>query len=195
MIKELDRGSDVRFVDHIHSTREPRFPGAKFRWVCRGTIGRKPAPQSFAFLPLALGCRNTRSVSDKSCAQWRGYRRHLRRPADRRKLADEMSLRLSDGKAALRAVIAAGCIGAVLFAVVLSAIPFLHEQVHGDSTVKHECAVTLLTAGNYQHTVPATISVAPHAPPAAFTHAPDCLFLAAARLDFSLLEHAPPAAS
>src|SRR3954469_15482352 len=43
MIKELDRGSDVVLVDHIHLTREPRFPGAKFGWVCRGTIGRKPA--------------------------------------------------------------------------------------------------------------------------------------------------------
>ncbi len=108
-----------------------------------------------------------------------------------------MKLPLADEKAfALRAVIAAGCLAAVLFALVLSAIPQLHEQVHGDSTtVNHECAVTLLTAGNYQHTVTATIVLAPPAPPAAFTHAPDSFFLLAASLDFSLLEHAPPAVS
>ena len=108
-----------------------------------------------------------------------------------------MKPRPSHGKGfVLRAAIVAACLAAVLFAMVLSAIPQLHEQVHGDSTtVNHECAVTLLTAGNYQHTVAATISLAPPAPPAPFIHSPDRFFVVVARLDFSLLEHAPPALS
>jgi hypothetical protein len=108
-----------------------------------------------------------------------------------------MSPRLTDGKAtAFRALVAAGCIGAVLFALVLSAIPQLHEQIHGASSApNHECAVTMLTSGNYQHTPTATISVAPPAPPTPFAHALHSFRLVNAHLEFSLLEHAPPAVS
>jgi hypothetical protein len=108
-----------------------------------------------------------------------------------------MSLRLTDGKAtAFRALVAAGCISAVLVALVLSAIPQLHEQIHGaSSTANHECAVTQLTSGNYQHTPTATISVAPPAPPTSFAHALHSFQLVSAHLEFSLLEHAPPAVS
>ena len=106
-----------------------------------------------------------------------------------------MSLRLSDSKV-WRAIVAAGCIGAVLFAVVLSAIPQLHEQIHGlTGTPNHECAVTLLTSGNYQHTPLATISVGPPPPPKRFVPTPDSFQLVSAHLEFSLLEHAPPANS
>ena len=108
-----------------------------------------------------------------------------------------MSLRLTDGKeTAFRAIVVAGCIVAVLFALVLSAIPQLHEQIHGaSSTANHECAVTMLTSGNYQHTPTATISVAPPPPPTSFDHALHCFQLVSAHLEFSLLEHAPPAVS
>ena len=108
-----------------------------------------------------------------------------------------MSLRLTDGKGiALRAMIAAGCIASVLLALVLSAIPQLHEQIHGaTSAPNHECAVTLLTSGNYQHTPAATISLAPPAPPTAFAHALASFQLVSARLECSLLEHAPPTVS
>ena len=108
-----------------------------------------------------------------------------------------MSLRLTDGKRiALRAMIAAGCVAAFLLALVLSAIPQLHEEIHGaTSAPNHECAVTLLTSGNYQHTPAATISLAPPAPPAAFAHALASFQIVSARLEFSLLEHAPPAVS
>ena len=124
-------------------------------------------------------------------------RSRLRSPRTRRRLADEMSLRLPDGKAAaLRAIVAAGCIGAVLFAVVLSAIPRLHEAIHATTGApNHECAVTLLTSGNYQHTPAVPISVAPPAPPAAFAHVFASFQLVTAHLEFSLLEHAPPAVS
>jgi hypothetical protein len=108
-----------------------------------------------------------------------------------------MSLRLTDGKGiALRALIAAGCVAAVLLALVLSAIPRLHEQVHGTTgTPNHECAVTLLTSGNYQHTPNAPISLPPTAPPTAFVHTLASFQLVSAHLEFSLLEHAPPAIS
>jgi hypothetical protein len=108
-----------------------------------------------------------------------------------------MNLRLTDGKGAgLRAVIAGGCIAAVLLALVLSAIPRLHEQIHGTtSTPNHECAVTLLTSGNYQHTPNVAISLAPPALPGAFVHPLASFQLGSAHLEFSLLEHAPPAVS
>src|SRR2546423_8242254 len=108
-----------------------------------------------------------------------------------------MSLRLTDGKGiALRALIAAGCIAAVLLALVLSAIPQLHEQIHATTGApNHECAVTLLTSGNYQHTPSVPISVAPPTPPATFAHAFASFQLVTAHLEFSLLEHAPPVVS
>jgi hypothetical protein len=108
-----------------------------------------------------------------------------------------MSLNRADGKAvALRAIAAAACIGAVLFAVILSAIPQLHEQIHATTgTPNHECAVTLLTSGNYQHTPTVAISLAPPALPAIFVAAPASFRLVSTHLEFSLLEHAPPAVS
>jgi hypothetical protein len=107
-----------------------------------------------------------------------------------------MSLRLRDGKAVLRAIVATGCIGALLFAVVLSVIPQLHEQIHGATGApNHECVVTLLMSGNCQHTPIAPLSVAPPAPPATFAHVLVSFQLVSAHLDFSLLEHAPPAIS
>jgi hypothetical protein len=108
-----------------------------------------------------------------------------------------MNLRLTDGKGVgLRTLIAGSCVAAVLLTLVLSAIPRLHEQIHGTTgTPNHECAVTLLTSGNYQHTPNVAISFAPPAPPAAFAHALASFQLVSAHLEFSLLEHAPPAVS
>lgn len=107
-----------------------------------------------------------------------------------------MSPRLPDGKATLRAMVAAGCLGAFLFAVVLSAIPRLHEQIHATTGApNHECAVTLVASGNYHHTPIISISVAPPTPPAAFAHAFASFQFVSTHLEFSLLEHAPPAIS
>ena len=106
-----------------------------------------------------------------------------------------MSARLFHARTtAWRALVNTGCLGAVLFALVLSAAPQLHEQVHGAANT-HECAVTLLTSGNYQHTVVATISVAPPAPFAGFISASERFSFRCAHLEFTLLEHAPPAIS
>jgi predicted metal-binding membrane protein len=108
-----------------------------------------------------------------------------------------MSVSLCKGTpAAFRAIVAAGCISAIFLALVLSVLPQLHEQIHNASaTTTHECAVTLLTSGNYQHTPIAAISLAPPAPPTTFAHALASSQLVRTRPEFSLLEHAPPAIS
>jgi hypothetical protein len=94
------------------------------------------------------------------------------------------------------AILAAAFFGLFLFTLVLSALPQLHERIHASSgAANHECAVTLLTSGNYQHTPLAAISVAPPPPPKVFVPAPASFLLVTAHLEFSLLEHAPPANS
>jgi hypothetical protein len=108
-----------------------------------------------------------------------------------------MSLRLIHGKGvAWRALIATACAAAVLLAVLLSAFPQLHEQIH-DATgaPNHECAVTLLTSGTYQHAPAAAISVPPPTSPSAFPLVSASFQAVTAHLAFSLLEHAPPALS
>jgi hypothetical protein len=108
-----------------------------------------------------------------------------------------MSLRLSDRKlSALRALVAAGFIGSFLFTLVLGAIPELHERIHQTSSgANHECAVTLLASGSYEHTVSAAVSIVPPQPPTAFAHVASHFQLVTAHLEFSLLEHAPPSIS
>ena len=125
------------------------------------------------------------------------FRSHLRRADAGRKLARQMNLRLSHGKGvAFRAAIAAGSLAAFLFALVLSATPQLHEQFHGaNGAGSHECAVTPLASGNYQHTPTVTISLAPPAPPKGLVPTLATFQLVSAHLEFSLLEHAPPANS
>jgi len=105
-----------------------------------------------------------------------------------------MGLRLIAGKAtAWHSLGAAGFIGAFLFALVLSTTPQLHERIHKASAdASHQCAVTLLASGHCQHTSCGAISIAP---PAlrngdAFSHRN--FEIVAPRLDFALLEHAPP---
>jgi hypothetical protein len=93
------------------------------------------------------------------------------------------------------AIMAAAFVSLFLFTLVLSAIPQLHERIHSSShAANHECAVTLLSSGNYQHTVSDTIAIAPP-PAAAFAHVAFRFELVSPRLEFSLLEHAPPAVS
>jgi hypothetical protein len=107
-----------------------------------------------------------------------------------------MKLHLVDGKVvALRAIGTAGFVGAFLFALVLSAAPELHERIHQPSGATHECAVTLLTAGNCEHTSCDAIEVAPQTPKPASALCHRHFQLVSARLEFSLLEHAPPAIS
>lgn len=107
-----------------------------------------------------------------------------------------MRLRLVASKAiAFRAIVATGFIGAFLFAAVLSAAPQLHERIHQPDGATHQCAVTLLTAGNCEHTPCDTIALAPPPPRPASAPFHRHFQLVSARLEFSLLEHAPPAIS
>jgi hypothetical protein len=72
----------------------------------------------------------------------------------------------------------------------------LHERIHASSgAANHECAVTLLASGNYQHTPTVAISLAPPALPKIFLQPLSSFQLVSAHLAFSLLEHAPPANS
>jgi hypothetical protein len=82
---------------------------------------------------------------------------------------------------------------AILIANILAITPHLHQRLHGASS--HECVVTLIAAGKYDHPAPAASSVAL-----------DCLMrgsmpfsqpcpIFARALEFSLREHAPPAIS
>jgi len=58
-----------------------------------------------------------------------------------------------------RIAIQFGLIGAFLLANALSVSPDLHERVHPDADQpQHECAVTLITAGNYHHWSPPLIA-------------------------------------
>jgi hypothetical protein len=107
-----------------------------------------------------------------------------------------MRLRLADGKViALRTIVATGFIGAFLFALVLSAAPQLHERIHQPDGTTHQCAVTLLSAGNCEHTPCDTVALAPPPPRPASAPFHRHFQLVSARLEFSLLEHAPPAIS
>jgi hypothetical protein len=107
-----------------------------------------------------------------------------------------MKLRLSDGNSiALRAMVAAGFISAFLFTLVLSAAPQLHERIHQPTGANHECAVTLLTSGNCAHTPSNAITLAPPLPQPASGFSQPGFALLSSRLEFSLLEHAPPAIS
>ena len=104
-----------------------------------------------------------------------------------------MKRHFSDGRSI--AIMAAAFVSLFLFTLVLSAIPKLHERIHSSSgAANHECAVTLLTSGTYQHTVSDTIAIAP-LPVTAFAHVSSRFQLVSPRLEFSLLEHAPPAIS
>jgi hypothetical protein len=107
-----------------------------------------------------------------------------------------MKLRLSDGNSiALRAMVAAGFLGAFLFTLVLGATPQLHERIHQPTGASHECAVTLLASGNCVHTPSNAITITPPSLQAGRRFSQPGFQLLSSRLEFSLLEHAPPAIS
>ncbi|HMG06468.1 MAG TPA: hypothetical protein VK581_13495 [Chthoniobacterales bacterium] len=107
-----------------------------------------------------------------------------------------MKLRLSlGGSIALRAIVAAGILGAFLLTLVLSVAPQLHERIHQPTGPNHECAVTLLSSGTCTHTPCDTIAIAPPLPRSASRFSDLVFQLVSPRLDFSQLEHAPPAIS
>ncbi|MEY2562458.1 MAG: hypothetical protein QOH88_651 [Verrucomicrobiota bacterium] len=107
-----------------------------------------------------------------------------------------MKLRLRNGNSiAFRAIVVAGAIAAFLFTLVLSAAPQLHERIHNPGGATHECAVTLLTSGNCHHTPTDAVSIAPQPPQRANAFSALGSQLLSPRLEFLLLEHAPPVIS
>jgi hypothetical protein len=93
-----------------------------------------------------------------------------------------------------RAAVSVGLIGAFLFAIALSASPQLHERFHSDANqAQHECSVTLIAAGNYDHAAPAPVFVRPNLVAqisAVATLTPS--WVASPFLSASVFEHAPP---
>ena len=82
---------------------------------------------------------------------------------------------------------------AVLVANVLAITPQLHQRLHGAS--QHECVVTLIATGKYDHPTAAASSVVPDRLRSETISFSQDLLVAVAALEFSLLEHAPPALS
>jgi hypothetical protein len=95
-----------------------------------------------------------------------------------------------------RATIAAFVSMGFLWALALSASPQLHQRVHADANrVEHNCAVTMIASGSYDHAVHPPLVSTP-VPSVHFSKIPaltpqwvETLFLGA-----SVFEHAPPAA-
>ena len=82
---------------------------------------------------------------------------------------------------------------AIFVASVLAVAPQLHQRIHG--AAQHECAVSLIASGKYDHAPPAASTVAPYNCLSEAIFLPRKLQITTAALEFSLLEHAPPSVS
>ncbi len=79
---------------------------------------------------------------------------------------------------------------ALLAASVLAVAPQLHQWIHG--ATQHECAVTLIASGKYDHAPTAASAVTPYHSLSEAIFLPRHLQITTPALEFSLLEHAPP---
>ena len=95
----------------------------------------------------------------------------------------------------LNSISALAIIAAFLFANVLAAAPRLHEKIHNTST-SHECVVTLITTGKYEHSGVTPLVFAPQ-PATHFSKIPalNPIWVPAPFLGAFIFEHAPPAIS
>lgn len=92
----------------------------------------------------------------------------------------------------VRAAIGIHIIVAIFAALTLASAPQLHERLHGAGT-QHECAATLIRAGNVHHAAPPPIVAARiSAPEISFILFRDSELIRVATRS-SILEHAPPA--
>ena len=94
-----------------------------------------------------------------------------------------------------RALVAASLSAAFLWTLALSASPQLHARFHRDANrAEHTCAVTLVSAGNYDHVVPAPVVSSPvEAVQFSTIPALDPQWVRSPFLGASIFEHAPPA--
>jgi hypothetical protein len=93
-----------------------------------------------------------------------------------------------------RVLVAISVAAAFAWTLALSVSPQLHERVHPDANQgNHECAITLVSAGNYDHGTTGSPIVVP-APAIQFSDlaALDSTWVASAFLGASIFEHAPP---
>lgn len=81
-------------------------------------------------------------------------------------------------------------IGAFLFAIALAASPQLHDRIHGDAP--HDCAVSLIASGNYEHSTPPVPIVRPVAFEQFDVVNCQAVFVRSLFIGASILEHAPP---
>ena len=98
------------------------------------------------------------------------------------------------GASVSRGIIASWLCAALLFAFALSVLPRWHELVHPDAnSPQHECAVTLISSGNYQQPAPAPILIAP-APVLQICFVPVLrpVWVPPPFLGAHIFEHAPP---
>jgi hypothetical protein len=94
-----------------------------------------------------------------------------------------------------RGVIASSICAAFLGALALSVLPQWHELLHADAKApRHECAVTLVSSGNYQQPGPGPLVAAP-APLLQFAFVPalHSVWVASPFVGARIFEHAPPA--
>jgi hypothetical protein len=94
-----------------------------------------------------------------------------------------------------RAFVAVCVSAAFLCALALSASPQLHQRVHKDANgVEHNCAVTMIASGNYDHAANPPLISAP-APSVHFSEIPALTphWVESPFLGASIFEHAPPA--
>lgn len=95
----------------------------------------------------------------------------------------------------VRRAIAGWVCAAFLAGLALSVVPQWHERLHPNAKdPQHECAVTLIASGNYQHTTAAPLVVAP-APALQFSFIPALhpVWVASPFIGARIFEHAPPA--
>lgn len=93
-----------------------------------------------------------------------------------------------------RATVCFGLIGAFLFGIALSASPQLHERIHPDANQpQHECAVSLIASGNYEHVAAGPVVESPIVSAEFSIPALTSIWVAPLFLSASIFEHAPPA--
>ena len=93
-----------------------------------------------------------------------------------------------------RVLVAAFVSVGFLWALALSASPQLHQCLHKDANhVEHNCAVTMIASGSYDHSVQVPLS-AP-VPAVLFSKIPALspCWVQSTFLDACIFEHAPPA--
>jgi hypothetical protein len=94
-----------------------------------------------------------------------------------------------------RAFVAICVFAAFLWALALSASPQLHQRVHNDANrAEHNCAVTMIASGSYDHAVQSSLADAP-ATAVQFSKIPalTSCWVQSPFLGACIFEHAPPA--